>query len=132
MFIASWIVIGLVFGLIARIAMPGPAAGGLPVAILIGVIGALIGGIVGATVVEKGAVPFYFCALMAATGAMYPLFLYRCFALRFENRERSPSQLLDACQEKLVIESNNDTSDIPSSSRTKQLESTTVPLRIGK
>ena len=39
--IASWVLIGLLTGSIARVAMPGPAAGGMSVAILIGVIGAI-------------------------------------------------------------------------------------------
>jgi uncharacterized membrane protein YeaQ/YmgE (transglycosylase-associated protein family) len=78
-------------------AMPGPAAGGMPVAILIGVIGALIGGIAGATVAENGTVPFNISALTAAAGAMYPLFSYRCFALRFENRMGRLCQPLDDC-----------------------------------
>ena len=39
--IASWIIVGLVTGSIARLAMPGPAAGGMPVAILIGLVGRL-------------------------------------------------------------------------------------------
>ena len=45
--IASWIIVGLVTGSIARLAMPGPAAGGMPVAILIGLVGAFIGGVAG-------------------------------------------------------------------------------------
>jgi uncharacterized membrane protein YeaQ/YmgE (transglycosylase-associated protein family) len=134
MLIVSWLVIGLVLGSIARMAMPGPAAGGMPVAILIGIIGALIGGIVGTTVVENGTEPFYIPALTAAAGAMYPLFAYRCFALRFENRIGRLCQPVDDCNQKCVIQSNsNDTQDvtIPSSSPTK-LPSTTVPLSIGK
>jgi uncharacterized membrane protein YeaQ/YmgE (transglycosylase-associated protein family) len=135
MLIASWIVIGLVLGSTARMAMPGPAAGGMPVAILIGVIGAVIGGIAGATLAENGTEPVYMSALTAAAGAMYPLFAYRCFALRFENRIGRLYQPLDDCNKKCVMQSNsNDTQDvtIPSSSPTKQLASTTAPLSIGR
>jgi uncharacterized membrane protein YeaQ/YmgE (transglycosylase-associated protein family) len=93
MFITSWVIIGLVLGSIARIAMPGPAAGGMRVAMLIGVIGALIGGIVGTLVSPDASDPFDLYACLTATnGAMILLFCYRCFAMRFENRTRSPSQ----------------------------------------
>ena len=37
--IISWIVMGLVTGSMARVAMPGPAAGGMSIAILIGLVG---------------------------------------------------------------------------------------------
>jgi uncharacterized membrane protein YeaQ/YmgE (transglycosylase-associated protein family) len=75
--------------------MPGPAAGGMRVAMLIGVIGALVGGIVGTLSSPDASAPFYLNAcLTAASGAMYPLFLYRCFALRFENPTHSPTQPL--------------------------------------
>ena len=85
--IASWIIIGLVTGSIARVAMPGPAAGGMSVAILIGVIGAIIGGIVGTIFSPDALAPFNLYALfVAAIGAMILLFFYRCFAIRFEKR----------------------------------------------
>ena len=45
--ILLWIVVGLATGSIARKLMPGPAAGGISIAILIGVVGAIVGGIVG-------------------------------------------------------------------------------------
>jgi uncharacterized membrane protein YeaQ/YmgE (transglycosylase-associated protein family) len=83
--IASWIIVGLVTGSLARIAMPGPAAGGMRVAILIGILGALTGGLLGAIFFPDMLAPFDFSALgMAAVGAMYPLFLYRCSAMHFD------------------------------------------------
>jgi uncharacterized membrane protein YeaQ/YmgE (transglycosylase-associated protein family) len=85
--IAAWIIIGVITGSIARVAMPGPAAGGMWVAILIGVIGASIGGIVGTIFSPDALAPFDLYALaIAAIGAMIFLFLYRCFAIRFEKR----------------------------------------------
>ena len=85
--IASWVLIGLLIGSIARVAMPGPAAGGMSVAILIGVIGTTIGGIVGTIFSPDALVPFDLYALfVAAIGAMILLILYRCFAIRFEKR----------------------------------------------
>ena len=45
--ILSWIVVGAIAGSMARAVMPGPAAGGIYVAILIGVFGAFVGGVAG-------------------------------------------------------------------------------------
>jgi uncharacterized membrane protein YeaQ/YmgE (transglycosylase-associated protein family) len=85
--IVSWIIIGLVTGSLARVAMSGPAAGGMSVAVLIGVIGASIGGIVGKTISPDASAPFnLYACLIAAIGAMILLFFYRCFAIRFEKR----------------------------------------------
>jgi uncharacterized membrane protein YeaQ/YmgE (transglycosylase-associated protein family) len=44
--ILSWILVGLVAGVLAKIAMPGPDPGGIILTIVIGVVGALIGGFV--------------------------------------------------------------------------------------
>ena len=45
--IATWIVLGLVAGLLAKIVMPGRDPGGIIVTILLGIAGALVGGFVG-------------------------------------------------------------------------------------
>ena len=83
--ITSWIIVGLVTGSIARLAMPGPAAGGMPVAISIGLVGAFIGGLVGTTISPDDLASFDLYAVATATvGAMALLFLYRCVAMRFE------------------------------------------------
>jgi uncharacterized membrane protein YeaQ/YmgE (transglycosylase-associated protein family) len=83
--IASWIIVGLVTGSMARLAMPGPAAGGMPVAILIGLVGAIIGGFLGKTIAADAAASFnLYASFMAAIGAMDLLFIYRCVAMRFE------------------------------------------------
>ena len=44
--ILSWILVGLVAGVLAKIAMPGPDPGGISLTIVIGIVGALIGGFV--------------------------------------------------------------------------------------
>ena len=83
--IASWIIVGLFTSSIARLAMPGPAAGGMPVAISIGLVGAFIGGVVGTTISPDKLAPFDLYSVATATlGAMILLFLYRCVAMRFE------------------------------------------------
>ena len=44
--ILAWIVVGLVAGVLAKIAMPGPDPGGVILTIVIGIVGAVIGGFV--------------------------------------------------------------------------------------
>jgi uncharacterized membrane protein YeaQ/YmgE (transglycosylase-associated protein family) len=44
--ILAWIVVGLIAGILAKIAMPGPDPGGIMLTIVIGIVGALIGGFV--------------------------------------------------------------------------------------
>ena len=44
--ILSWIIVGLIAGVIAKLIMPGNDPGGFIVTILIGIVGAIIGGFV--------------------------------------------------------------------------------------
>jgi uncharacterized membrane protein YeaQ/YmgE (transglycosylase-associated protein family) len=44
--ILAWILVGLIAGILARIAMPGPDPGGVILTIVIGIVGAVIGGFV--------------------------------------------------------------------------------------
>ena len=44
--IIAWIVVGLIAGILAKWVMPGPDPGGIITTILIGIIGALVGGFV--------------------------------------------------------------------------------------
>ena len=80
--IISWVAVGLVTGSLARIVMPGPAAGGIRVAVLIGLLGAVAGGFV-STALLTSSNPFGLSLGMATNGALYSLFVYRCVALRF-------------------------------------------------
>jgi uncharacterized membrane protein YeaQ/YmgE (transglycosylase-associated protein family) len=89
--IVSWIVVGLVTGSLSRAAMPGPAAGGILDAVLIGLLGALAGGFLGTTFLAETSGPIDMATLMMAiNGAIYPIFIYRCLALRL----RQPIQML--------------------------------------
>jgi uncharacterized membrane protein YeaQ/YmgE (transglycosylase-associated protein family) len=45
--ILSWIVLGLLAGLLAKFLMPGKAPSGLLITIVLGVLGALVGGFIG-------------------------------------------------------------------------------------
>ena|SRR5688572_17566548 len=94
--IASWIIVGLATGSMARVAMPGPAAGGMPVAILIGLVGAVIGGLLGTIISPDTSAPFHLYAVAtAAIGALAVLFMYRCIAMRFNDptHDRKDSHL---------------------------------------
>jgi uncharacterized membrane protein YeaQ/YmgE (transglycosylase-associated protein family) len=79
--ILGWIVFGLVVGAIAKLLMPGRDPGGFIVTILLGIVGALIGGFIGRALgwYQPGE-PAGF--LMATLGAILLLFIYRRFAAR--------------------------------------------------
>jgi uncharacterized membrane protein YeaQ/YmgE (transglycosylase-associated protein family) len=79
--ILSWILFGLVVGVIAKLLMPGRDPGGFIVTILLGIAGALVGGFVGR------AMGFYGESqgagwIMSILGAIVLLALYRMTARR--------------------------------------------------
>jgi uncharacterized membrane protein YeaQ/YmgE (transglycosylase-associated protein family) len=47
--VLSWILMGLVVGILAKWIMPGPDPGGIVITILLGVAGAFVGGFIGST-----------------------------------------------------------------------------------
>jgi uncharacterized membrane protein YeaQ/YmgE (transglycosylase-associated protein family) len=91
-----WIVIGLVTGSTARKVMPGPAAGGIATALVIGIIGTMVGGLLATfTSGNTGGQVNFYALLMATNGALYPLFLYRCAAMRSRIPFRLPRELTE-------------------------------------
>ena len=79
--ILSWILFGLVVGVIAKLLMPGRDPGGFIVTILLGIAGALVGGFVGR------AMGFYENNqgagwIMSILGAIVLLALYRMMVRR--------------------------------------------------
>jgi uncharacterized membrane protein YeaQ/YmgE (transglycosylase-associated protein family) len=79
--ILSWIVFGLVVGALAKLLMPGDDPGGLIVTILLGIAGAVVGGLIGR------AMGFYDTQqtagyLMSIVGAIILLALYRMMTRR--------------------------------------------------
>ena len=79
--ILSWIVFGLVVGILAKLLMPGHDPGGFIVTVLLGIAGALVGGFIGR------AMGFYGPSesagyLMSIVGAIILLALYRMLARR--------------------------------------------------
>ena len=76
MAILSWIVFGLVIGIIAKLLMPGRDPGGFIITILLGVAGALVGGFIGRAMGFYG--PGQTAGwLMSILGAIILLALYR-------------------------------------------------------
>ena len=81
MAILSWIVFGLVVGIIAKLLMPGRDPGGFIVTMLLGIAGAVIGGFVGRALGFYG--PGQAAGwLMSFLGAVILLFIYRMFVGR--------------------------------------------------
>ena len=74
--ILGWIVFGLVVGAIAKLVMPGRDPGGVIVTILLGIVGAVLGGWIGRTMDMYGPnEPAGF--VMALVGAVALLAIYR-------------------------------------------------------
>lgn len=81
MSVLGWILFGLVVGIVARFLMPGRDPGGFVITIVLGIVGALLGGWLGRSVGWYGeGDPVGF--LMAVLGAIVLLALYRMFAGR--------------------------------------------------
>lgn len=76
--ILTWIILGLVAGLIAKFVMPGKDPGGLIVTIIVGIAGAVIGGFI-ASAIGFGAVSGVNIRsiVIAAIGAFALLFALR-------------------------------------------------------
>jgi uncharacterized membrane protein YeaQ/YmgE (transglycosylase-associated protein family) len=74
--IIGWIVFGLVVGVIAKLLMPGRDPGGVIVTALIGIAGAVVGGLLGRVLgfYGPGEAAGY---LMSILGAVLLLFVYR-------------------------------------------------------
>ena len=88
--IVAFLLLGLLAGIIARALMPGPDPGGLLVTLLIGVVGALVGGFLAAALFDADPLDEFFDLstwLTAIGGAVLLLLLYRVFA---GNRGRRP------------------------------------------
>ena len=79
--ILSWIVFGLIVGALAKLVMPGDDPGGIIVTILLGIAGAVVGGMIGRAMGFYGpeeAAGY----LMSILGAFVLLALYRMVARR--------------------------------------------------
>ena len=79
--VLSWIVFGLIVGALAKLVMPGNDPGGFIVTILLGIAGAMVGGLVGRAMgfYGEGEPAGY---LMSIVGAIILLALYRMMTRR--------------------------------------------------
>jgi uncharacterized membrane protein YeaQ/YmgE (transglycosylase-associated protein family) len=76
--ILAWILLGLVAGALAKFLMPGQQGGGMIVTIVLGVVGALVGGALGTYVFKFGDISGFDLRSIgiAVVGALVVLFLY--------------------------------------------------------
>lgn len=81
--IIGWIVLGLLAGFIAKAIMPGDDPGGIIVTILIGIVGALVGGFLAAALFDVSVNETFFDLatwVAAIAGALILLAIYRVVA----------------------------------------------------
>ncbi len=76
--ILSWVVFGLIAGILAKWIMPGKDGGGFIVTTIIGVAGAFVGGFIGSLVGLGGVSGFNIGSFLTAIcGALLLLFIFR-------------------------------------------------------
>ena len=79
--IISWIVVVLIAGILGKLIMPGRDPGGLLLTIVIGMMGALVGGLLVQLLGGTGLTGFSLWSILVATlGAIILLAIYRLFA----------------------------------------------------
>ena len=80
--IIGWIVLGLIAGALAKAIMPGNDPGGILLTMLLGVVGALLGGFLGSAIFGVGLKEFWSIQtwLVAIIGSVIVLAIYRVIA----------------------------------------------------
>ncbi len=78
MSIIGWIVLGLIAGAIAKAILPGTQGGGWIITLILGVVGAVLGGFIGSQVFNIGLEGFFSIQtwLLAIGGAILVLLIY--------------------------------------------------------
>ena len=87
--ILGWIVLGLLAGVIAKAILPGNDPGGIIITMVIGIVGALLGGFLGQALFGVDTLDEFFDIstwLTAIIGAIILLLLYRMVAGRGRRR----------------------------------------------
>jgi uncharacterized membrane protein YeaQ/YmgE (transglycosylase-associated protein family) len=76
--ILGWIVLGLIAGAIAKAVLPGTQGGGWIITLLLGVVGALLGGFLGSAIFGIGLETFWSLQtwLVAIAGSIVVLLIY--------------------------------------------------------
>ena len=76
MHIIGWILFGLIVGIVAKFLMPGRDPGGFVITVILGIVGALVGGFVGRVLgLYRDGDPVGF--IMAVVGSIIVLAVYR-------------------------------------------------------
>lgn len=77
--ILGWIILGLIAGAIAKAIMPGRDPGGIIITMLLGIVGAIIGGFVGRAIFGTDLNTFFSLStwLLAILGSLIVLGIYR-------------------------------------------------------
>ncbi|UDF14683.1 GlsB/YeaQ/YmgE family stress response membrane protein [Antiquaquibacter oligotrophicus] len=76
--IIAWIILGLAAGAIAKAILPGRQGGGWIVTLILGIVGALLGGFIGSAIFGVGLEGFFDIStwLLAIGGAILVLLIY--------------------------------------------------------
>lgn len=83
MSILTWIIIGLIAGVLGKLIMPGDDPGGIIMTIILGIVGAFVGGFVFSLLGGTGVTGFNIWSIIVATiGAIIVLAIYRAVAGR--------------------------------------------------
>jgi len=82
--IIAWIIFGLLAGWVAKAIMPGDDPGGCIITMVIGVVGAIIGGFLGSKLLGTGPITGFNLKsfLLAVVGSIILLLIYRLVAGR--------------------------------------------------
>ena len=81
--ILSWILFGLLAGAVAKFFMPGDDPGGCVITILLGIVGAAVGGAIGSSLGWGGVEGFDLRSLgLAVLGSIVVLVVYRAISKR--------------------------------------------------
>ena len=76
--ILAWIILGLVVGVIAKLIMPGKDPGGFVITIILGMVGAFVGGFISSSLGFGSVTGFDIRSLVIAVGgAVVLLIIYR-------------------------------------------------------
>ena len=76
--ILAWIILGLVVGVIAKLIMPGKDPGGFVITIILGMVGAFVGGFISSSLGFGSVTGFDIRSLLIAVGgAVVLLIIYR-------------------------------------------------------
>ncbi|MFC3300957.1 GlsB/YeaQ/YmgE family stress response membrane protein [Arthrobacter agilis] len=76
--IIGWLILGLIAGAIAKMILPGRQAGGWIITLILGVVGALLGGFIGSAIFGVGVDSFFSIStwLLAIGGSLIVLVIY--------------------------------------------------------